>query len=73
MARRPTSLTLDPDMIDEAKMLGVNVSRAAEQGLADALKRERTRRWREENAAGMDAHNAFIERNGIPFSRHRKF
>ena len=60
-------------LLDEAKELGVNVSRAAEAGLSEALKRERTRRWREENAAAMAAHNAFVERNGVPFARHRKF
>lgn len=73
MPRRATSLTLDRDMLEEAKCLGLNVSRAAEEGLAAALKAERTRRWKEENAEAMHAHNAFVERNGIPFARHRKF
>jgi antitoxin CcdA len=48
--RRATSMTLDAALLDEARALGVNVSRAAEEGiLASGPQRER-RRWKEENA-----------------------
>ena len=72
-ARRSTSLTLDRDMLDEARALGVNISRAAEQGIEAALKAERIRRWKEENARAIAAHNAYVEEHGIPFAAHRQF
>ena len=71
--RRSTSMTLDADLLDEARALGVNISRSAEEGLAAAVKAERGRRWREENRAAFEEYNRYIEENGIPLAQYRKF
>jgi antitoxin CcdA len=71
--RRSTSLTLDRDLLDEAKALGVNISRAAESGVLAAVKAERARRWKVDNAEAVAAYNKWIEENGIPLARYRKF
>lgn len=71
--RRSTSLSLDRHLLDAARELGVNVSRAAETGLAEAVRAARTRRWQEENAAAIEAYNAFIDANGVPLAEFRKF
>jgi antitoxin CcdA len=71
--RRSTSLTLDRRLLDEARELGVNVSRAAEDGVVLAIRAARGRRWREENAAAMDDYNRFIDAHGVPLSEFRKF
>jgi antitoxin CcdA len=72
-ARRATSLTLDAAMLDEAKSLGVNISRAAEVGLAAELKKARTEAWKRENAEAIAATNRYIEEFGIPLADLRKF
>ena len=41
--RRSTSLTLNRALLDEARELGVNVSRAAEEGVAVAIRAARRR------------------------------
>ena len=71
--RRSTSLTLDRRLLDEARELGVNVSRAAEEGLSRAVRAARGRRWQEENAAAMEDYNSFIDTHGVPLSEFRKF
>jgi antitoxin CcdA len=71
--RRSTSLTLDGRLLDEARGLGVNVSRAAEDGVALAIRAARARRWREENAAAIDDYNHFVDARGVPLSEYRKF
>ena len=71
--RRSTSLTLNRRLLDEARELGVNFSRAAEDGWAVAIRAARARRWREENAAAMDDYNRFIDAHGVPLSEFRKF
>lgn len=71
--RRSTSLTLDRDLLDEAKALGVNISRAAEAGLMAAVKAERARRWKVDNAEAVAAYNKWIEENGIPNRLSRLF
>ena len=71
--RRSTSLTLDRRLLNEARELGVNVSRAAEDGVALAIRAARARRWREENAAAIDDYNRFSDAHGVPLSEFRKF
>lgn len=71
--RRSTSLTLDRAMLDEARELGVNISRAAEKGIAADLKVAREAKWRAENRDAIAKTNAYIEEHGIPFADLRKF
>ncbi len=71
--RRATSLTLDCTMLDEAKALGVNISRAAEAGLAAALKEARAEAWKRENAEALQAANEYVAKYGIPLADLRKF
>ncbi len=71
--KRPTNVSLSEALIYEARKLGINVSRACEDGLETEIRRERSKRWQEENAAGFEAWNAYVERNGVPLARHRKF
>lgn len=71
--RRSTSLTLNRRLLDEARALGVNVSRAAEEGVVRAVAAARARRWREENHEAVETFNRFIDRDGLPLAELRKF
>ncbi len=71
--KRPANVTLSEALLAEAKSLGINVSRACEHGLADQVRQEKARRWQEQNAAGFDAWNTYVERNGVPLAKYRKF
>lgn len=64
--RRPTNLSLREDLVARAKELDLNVSRIAESALAEAVRRAEAERWLVENAPSIDAHNAWIERHGLP-------
>lgn len=71
--RRATSLTLDSKLLDDARALGVNVSRAAEAGVAIALKQAREAAWKRENAGAIEDFNSYIEENGLPLAKFRQF
>ena len=71
--RRATSMTLDAALLDEARALGLNISRAAEEGIRAQVRAERSRLWKEDNAADIAAYNKWIEENGVPLARFRKF
>jgi antitoxin CcdA len=71
--RRPTNVTLDGQLVASAKELGINVSRACEQGLSDAVSAERIRRWQEENREATEAYNEYITTYGLPLERYRQF
>ncbi|MET3827029.1 MULTISPECIES: type II toxin-antitoxin system CcdA family antitoxin [Sphingomonas] len=71
--RRPTNVTLDEQLVASAKELGINVSRACEQGLSDAVSAERKRRWQEDNRAALEASNAYVAEHGLPLAKYRPF
>ncbi len=63
--RKATNVTVDADLLAEAKALGLNLSRTLEERLAELVKAERERRWKEENREAIDAYNRYIDENGI--------
>lgn len=71
--RRPTNLSLDPALIGEARALDVNISRAAESGIAEAVAAERTRRWKEENRDALESSNEYVRQHGLPLEKYRLF
>lgn len=73
MPTRKTSLTMEAALLDEARSYGINVSAAAQSGVEAVVKAERWKRWQDENREGIEAYNAWIEENGIPLARYRKF
>jgi antitoxin CcdA len=72
-ARRATNLHLEAALVDEARRLGVNLSRAAEAGLRGAVAEEAARRWQQENAEGIRQMNAWVEKHGLPLAKYRMF
>ncbi len=70
--RRPTNVSLDQELVSEAKALGINVSRACETGLAASVRDERARRWVDENRPAMEYWNRWTEENGLPFDDLRR-
>ena len=71
--RRATNISLGEMLVVEAQELGINISRACEAGLRDEVRRERLRRWQNENAGAFAAWDDYVERNGVPLAKYRKF
>ncbi|MCC2613307.1 type II toxin-antitoxin system CcdA family antitoxin [Neorhizobium petrolearium] len=72
-ARKAASLSLDASLLSEARELKLDVSRAAEEGLARAVKAEKERLWRIENAEALKAANDYVEKHGLPLAKYRQF
>jgi antitoxin CcdA len=71
--RRSVNLSLDADLVAEAKALNTNISRAAEEGLALAVRKRRAEIWLEENAEAIEENNRYFEEHGLPFAEFRGF
>lgn len=71
--KRPTNVSLRESLVKEARQLGINVSQACEDGLAAAVKAEKGRRWKEENAEAIRSHNEYVAKHGLPLARYRMF
>jgi antitoxin CcdA len=72
-ARQRLNLTLPGALVEEAKALGLNLSRACESGLEAAVAAERARRWQAENRAFIDWYNARVEQDGLLLGEYRQF
>jgi len=73
MGRVKVNLTLDADVADAARTLGLNMSRLAEAAIREAAKIERNRLWRAENQAAIRAYAKEVAREGVPLARFRSF
>ncbi len=60
-------------LLIQAKALRINVSQAAEAGIAKAVADKRAELWRKENAKAFDCWNTYVETNGLPLEQYRSF
>ena len=73
MGRIKVNLTLDAEVAEMARALGLNMSRLAERAIAAATKAERNRLWREENRAAIETYAKEVARDGLPLTSFRTF
>ncbi len=72
-ARRATNVSLNVQLLAEARALEVNISRAAEQGLVNAIAERRAALWLAENQAALESSNAYVAQHGLPLAQYRGF
>ena len=71
--RKATNLSLEAELVAEARRLGISLSRAAEEGLRRAVAEAAKRRWQEENREALLSSNAYVEKHGLPLAKYRLF
>jgi antitoxin CcdA len=62
--RQRINLSLQASTVKEARALGLNLSRLAEDKISQAVREEKARRWQEENREAIEHHSRRIERDG---------
>jgi antitoxin CcdA len=63
--KKPTNLSLNSDLLRQAKDLRINLSQTLERCLVQMLLEEKRRAWREENREAIDAYNRRIAEQGV--------
>lgn len=71
--KRATNVSLPEDLLSEAKALQINISQAAEAGVAQAIARARSELWLSESQEAIKSSNAFVEKQGLPLAKYRMF
>ena len=71
--KRATNVSLDESLLAEAKALRINVSQAAEAGVARAVAEKRAELWVAENRKAFECWNAYVEKDGLPLGKYRNF
>ena len=71
--KRPTNLTLNSDLLHQAKALDINLSQVLEQALDAVVKQKKAAQWLEKNREAIAHCNADTEKNGMFSNGLRSF
>ena len=72
-AKKATNVSLAEPLLAEAKELRINISQAAEAGLAKAVAEKRAALWLQQNWGAIESSNAYVEAHGLPLDDVRMF
>jgi len=71
--KRPTNVSVNGDLLRQARELDINLSQALEERLIERILTERQRRWLEENKVAIEDYNCRVELEGVFSDGLRQF
>ena len=71
--KRPTNLTVNSDLLDQAKTMKINISSILESALANIVKQKKREQWLEENRDSINTYNEAIKDVGLFSDELRSF
>jgi len=71
--KKAVNLTLNGELVDLGRRLGLNLSKVAEAAVAQAVKEALEAQWLQENAVAIEAFNAHVEAHGVFSDGYRTF
>ena len=71
--KKPTNLSLNSELLTEAKRLNINLSATLEKALTKEVSERQRAEWLEQNAEAIDACNQLSEEHGLFSDSHRVF
>jgi antitoxin CcdA len=71
--KKPANLSINSDLLNEAKSLKINLSATLEAALLNELKTARRDLWLAENKEAIEACNKLAESHGLFADKHRVF
>lgn len=72
-AKKSANLSINKDVLLEARSLNINLSATLEQALIEKIRQEKRRQWLENNSEAIENCNEFTEKNGLFSDKHRRF
>ncbi len=71
--KKSTNLSINSDLLRQAKDYHINLSKTLEQRLVEMLIEEKRREWKQENRDAIEAYNRRIEAGGVFSDGLRRF
>ena len=71
--KKPTNLTVNSDLLAQAKLMKINISSTLEVALAEAVKQKKREDWISENAEAISNYNDKISEYGLFSDELRAF
>jgi antitoxin CcdA len=63
--KRPTNLSVNSDLLRQARALGINLSATLEEALAERLLRRQRDEWLARHRAQIEAYNRAVDERGV--------
>ena len=64
-SRKPTSLSVNSDLLEKARELGVDVATTLEEALASEVQKRQREAWLEANREAIEVYNELVARDGV--------
>lgn len=71
--KKSANLSINADLLQQAKQLNINLSQTFEQHLAEIIRQAQRRLWLAENKGAIDEYNRRIEKRGTFSDGLRRF
>lgn len=71
--KKSTNLSINSDLIQQAKLLKINLSKLLEEKLAIIIATQKEELWLHENQAAIEDYNEYISQKGLFSDRLRRF
>lgn len=71
--KKPTNVSINRDLLKQAKEHQINLSQALELRLAELLREQKQQQWLQENQEAVEAYNRRIEASGVFSDGLRRF
>ena len=71
--KKSANLSINADLLQQAKQLNINLSQTLEQHLAEIIRQAQRRLWLAENQGALDEYNRRIEKHGTFSDGLRRF
>lgn len=71
--KKATNLSINADLLRQAKELNINLSQTLEQHLAELVREARRRQWLMDNKVAIESYNQRIESQGVFSDGLRQF
>lgn len=71
--KKSANLSINADLLQQAKQLNINLSQALEQHLIQVVRQAQRSQWLAENQSALDAYNRRIETQGVFSDGLRQF
>lgn len=71
--KKATNLSLNSDLLAQAKALHINISATVEKSLVEEVRKRKEEAWLEENKTAIISSNQFVEKHGGFSDQYRVF
>ena len=70
--KRAANLSVNAELLDQAKALGINLSATFERALEEEVRARKGEAWLAENREGVASYNAWVAEHGVLSPMFRK-